>query len=352
MKPILIVAIQVALAAVPLAQEAVPGDERQFILLLNKKLSEAAHARDAGDWNKAIALLEGATELAPDRDLLWFKLGDAYRGAQRYQDAATAYNRAIAIKPIAPYYNNLGEAESKLGDLLDAVHAYHNAAQLDPEKAWQYYFNIGAVETNAGDFNAANDAYDDAIRADPSFSRPYYFKGLNLLSSAQTVRGQADVPSEARTLLEKYLELSPDGPYADTCHLVLNFLAREITTTYTRGEGKDRYSTQHKNQTYESVPPDEIDESVIRKFQPVYPALAREARIQGTVTLLAVIEKDGSIASLDALSGNPFLVEAALDAVKGWRYKPYKVGGNPTVVHSQIQVNFALTPDTRANLIP
>ena len=344
MKPKSLVAILMVLPFISFAQDAAPsnrsGDEVQLIRLLNQKLSEAAQARDAGDWNKAIALLEGATELAPDRDLLWFKLGDAYRGAKRYQDAAKAYDRAIAIKPIAPYYNNLGEAESKLGNVLDAVHAYRNAAQLDPEKAWQYFFNIGAVETNAGDFNAANAAYDDAIRADPNVSRPYYFKGLNLLSDSQTVLGQADVPPEVRTLFEKYLELSPDGPYADMCHRVLDFIGREITTSYRRGEITEDRDDQ-------SVAPGAMEKFVARMVQPAYPALAREARIQGTVILGAVIEKDGSIVSLDVLSGNPFLVEAALDAVKGWKYRPYKIGGNKTVVRTQIQVNFALTPETR-----
>jgi TonB family protein len=354
MKPIWFVAMLAVMACVSLAQDAAPSDgsaEVQLVRLLNQKLSEAAQARDVGDWKKAIALLEGATELAPDRDLLWFNLGDAYRGAKKYQDAATAYNRAISIKAIAPYYNNLGEAESKLGNVPDAVQAYRNAAQLDPEKAWQYYFNIGAVETNAGDFDAANAAYDDAIRADPSFSRPYYFKGLNLLSNSQTVRGQAEVPPEAVTLFEKYLELSPDGPYADMCHKALDFISRDITTTYRRGETTDRHSAGPEDGNYQSVAPRAMDEFVTRRLQPAYPTLAREARIQGTVTLLAVIEKDGSIASLDVFSGNPFLVEAALDAVQGWKYKPYKIGRDTSAVCTQIQVNFALTPDTRTDLI-
>jgi protein TonB len=55
---------------------------------------------------------------------------------------------------------------------------------------------------------------------------------------------------------------------------------------------------------------------------PVYPATAREARIQGSVILRATIEKDGSISGLEVASGNPFLVEATLDAVKGWKYSP------------------------------
>jgi TonB family protein len=354
MKPKVTIAILAAFACVSFAQDGAPTnasrDQTEFILLLNAKLSEAAQARAAGNWKKAIALLEGATELAPDRDLLWFKLGDAYRGAKKYQDAVTAYNRAISIKALAPYYNNLGEAESKLGNVSDAVHAYRNAAQLDPEKSGQYDFNIGAVETNAGDLEAADAAYDDAIRADPDFSKSYYFKGINLLGDSQTARGQAEIPSEAVALFEKYLELSPDGRYADMCHKAVDFISHEIRTTYKRGETADRRSAPPEERNYESAPSRETNQFVTR-IQPAYPALAREAKIQGTVTLLAVIEKDGSIASLDVLSGNPFLIEAALDAVKGWKYKPYKIGGHVAVVHTQILVNFTLTPHSRADLI-
>jgi Tfp pilus assembly protein PilF len=79
--------------------------ELKLVALLNQKLTEAKAARDAGDWNKAIAILEEASTIDPSRDLLWFKLAEAYRGAGRYAEAATAYKKAIAIKPIGAYYN-------------------------------------------------------------------------------------------------------------------------------------------------------------------------------------------------------------------------------------------------------
>src|SRR5450759_3788905 len=62
---------------------------------------------------------------------------------------------------------------------------------------------------------------------------------------------------------------------------------------------------------------------LIYKVPPAYPPVAREARVQGTVVLQAVIGKDGTIQDLSVISGHPMLIQAALDAVKQWRYKPY-----------------------------
>lgn len=80
----------------------------------------------------------------------------------------------------------------------------------------------------------------------------------------------------------------------------------------------------------------------IRDVKPSYPALARQARIQGTVLLQAVISKDGSIEGLKVLSGHPMLVPAAIDAVKQWKYKPYILNGEPVEVDTQVTVNFTL----------
>jgi periplasmic protein TonB len=81
---------------------------------------------------------------------------------------------------------------------------------------------------------------------------------------------------------------------------------------------------------------------LIRKVQPIYPALARTARIQGTVVLQAMISKQGSIENLRVLSGHPMLVQAAMDAVRQWRYRPYILNNEPVEVETQITVNFSL----------
>src|SRR5208282_5123766 len=81
---------------------------------------------------------------------------------------------------------------------------------------------------------------------------------------------------------------------------------------------------------------------LVRKVNPVYPPLARQARVSGTVVLRAVISKDGSIENLSLVSGHPMLAPAAIDAVKQWKYKPYLLNGEPVEVDTEVQVNFTL----------
>ncbi|MGB8985602.1 MAG: TonB family protein [Candidatus Sulfotelmatobacter sp.] len=81
---------------------------------------------------------------------------------------------------------------------------------------------------------------------------------------------------------------------------------------------------------------------LVRKVNPTYPPLARQARISGTVVLRAVISKDGSIENLSLVSGHPMLAPAAIEAVKQWKYKPYLLNGEPVEVDTEIQVNFTL----------
>jgi len=81
---------------------------------------------------------------------------------------------------------------------------------------------------------------------------------------------------------------------------------------------------------------------LLRKVQPNYPPLARQARIQGVVVLQAEISKEGNIQNLQLISGHPMLAPAAIEAVKQWKYKPYLLNGEPVEVETQVQVNFTL----------
>ena len=81
---------------------------------------------------------------------------------------------------------------------------------------------------------------------------------------------------------------------------------------------------------------------LIRKVQPTYPPLARQARIQGQVVLQAQISKTGDIENLQLVSGHPMLAPAAIEAVKQWKYKPYLLNGEPVEVETTVQVNFSL----------
>jgi len=81
---------------------------------------------------------------------------------------------------------------------------------------------------------------------------------------------------------------------------------------------------------------------LIYEVQPEYPALARAARVQGTVRLEAIIAKDGSVESLHVLSGPPLLISSAMQAVARWRYQPTLLNGAAVEVSTEIDVNFTL----------
>jgi periplasmic protein TonB len=81
---------------------------------------------------------------------------------------------------------------------------------------------------------------------------------------------------------------------------------------------------------------------LVHRVEPIYPALAKAARIQGPVHLKAVISREGMIENLQVLAGYPMLVTAAVAAVRQWRYRPYVLNGEPVEVETEITVNFIL----------
>jgi|SwirhisoilCB2_FD_contig_81_4392054_length_1293_multi_3_in_0_out_0_1 protein TonB len=82
---------------------------------------------------------------------------------------------------------------------------------------------------------------------------------------------------------------------------------------------------------------------LISQPKPNYPPIAKQARVQGQVVLQAVISKNGTIENLKVVSGHPMLTQAALDAVRNWRYQPTVLNGEPVEVETTINVNFSLT---------
>jgi len=101
--------------------------------------------------------------------------------------------------------------------------------------------------------------------------------------------------------------------------------------------------------TVKAAPPKRIAVSAgviagnrIGGVDPRYPAIAKAARIQGTVVLQAMISKEGTIQNLKVISGPPMLQQAAVEAVKTWRYKPYLLNGEPVEVETQVNVVFTL----------
>ena len=119
----------------------------------------------------------------------------------------------------------------------------------------------------------------------------------------------------------------------------------------TKDQNKDQSSPPAPPETSPEQPPQRVRVSsgvtaglLIRKVSPVYPKKARKKHIQGVVIMTATISKNGDIVGLTLVSGDPLLAEAAMDAVKQWKYRPYFLKGEPVDVETQIQVNFTLAP--------
>lgn len=82
---------------------------------------------------------------------------------------------------------------------------------------------------------------------------------------------------------------------------------------------------------------------LLREVKPAYPALARQARVQGTVRIEAIISREGIIRDARVVSGHPLLIAAALDAVRQWQYRPTSLNGEPVEVALALEVNFTLS---------
>lgn len=219
---------------------------------VNDKLKAATAAEQANppNYDTAIASLNEATQMAPNEDLVWFRLGGAYLDSaktvtdpaektKRYTEAYNDLQKAIDLKKakdsgaapangqpaqgngqaaqpnaqgkaapaptgkaaiqsaldnqrMAAYYDNFAAAAARVGKSDEAVNAYQQAATLDPSHAGQYYFNLGAVLTNSNATNdvkvrkQAVDAFDKAIAVDPNRADAYFWKGQNLVGLATT----------------------------------------------------------------------------------------------------------------------------------------------------------------------
>lgn len=83
--------------------------------------------------------------------------------------------------------------------------------------------------------------------------------------------------------------------------------------------------------------------NILHKVQPIYPPIAKQAGVRGTVELRAIISKTGTIENLVVVGGHPMLVKSAIDAVRQWRYRPYLLNNEPVEVETNITVNFLLS---------
>ena len=220
---------------------------REAQLAKNKELNDAYTAArtalDAKMYDEAIEAFNKAVALDDKQVAVWSGLADAYVGAAGakpaeasalYDKGFNAFRKAIELKPDdAAYYNNFALALAKDKKIDEAKTNLDKAAQLDPAGAGKYFYNMGALLVNSAQNEAAGDEFKKAIAADPTYADAHYQYGLYLTSKATTDAAGKIIPAPG-TLesLQKYLELKPDGPFAQSAKELIAGLGGSVNTTY------------------------------------------------------------------------------------------------------------------------
>ncbi len=204
---------------------------------LNAQLAQAKQLETAGNYDQAITILQPAAQAEPNQDVLWANLGEAQRGAKKYPEAIESYQKAIALKPTnGPYHSALADALAKAGQTDKAVQEWATAVQNDPTNAATYYFNEGAVLTNTGKLDEAIAAFDKALQVDPTRADAYYWKGVDLIGKATMKDNKMVAPPGTAEAFNKYLQLEPNGKYADPAKQMLASIGAAVETSYGKGK--------------------------------------------------------------------------------------------------------------------
>ena len=223
-----------AMAAEQSKQAEAAQQQNTKIKGLNATLKQAKELEGAGNYDQAVTLLQQATQVDPNQDLVWAYLGDAQRGAKKYTDAIESYQKALALKPTnGPYMGQLADAYAKAGQTDKAIEQYAAAATADPTNAAQYYYTEGAVLTNTGKVDEAVTAFDKSIQLDPTRADAYYWKGVDLIGKATTGKdGKMVAPAGTAEAFNKYLELQPSGKFAQASKDMLASIGASVETSY------------------------------------------------------------------------------------------------------------------------
>jgi tetratricopeptide (TPR) repeat protein len=231
--------------------------KRQEQLSKNKALNDAFNtameAMRAKNWDAAIESFNKGAEIDPKQHVIWANLAEsemqasaAKTGADRDALVAKAlehYLKALELKPDdAAYHNNYGLALAKIGKYPEGQAELAKAAELDRPNAGRYFFNLGAILVNTGKGEEAHQAFQKAVEADPKYAPAHYQIGVYLLSKAQ-VSADGKVTPVPGTIeaFQKYLELEPNGPFAESSKGSLAALTTQVETQFsTKPQKKKR----------------------------------------------------------------------------------------------------------------
>jgi tetratricopeptide (TPR) repeat protein len=219
----------------------------------NALIKQVNDAMNSKNWAAAIPPLQQLIVGDPNNWQYYSGLGDAQLNLGQYDQAVENYQKGIQVAQsntavdahnaaandpakkkaaIGHMLTSEGNAYLKLHKNKEAVDAYTQAASMDPNPGIAY-FNLCATEYNTGNTEGALDACDKAIAADPNKADAYFIKGSLLIAGSKTdSSGKITAPPGTSEALNKYLELSPNGPHANDVKQMLEYIGSKVETTY------------------------------------------------------------------------------------------------------------------------
>lgn len=191
-------------------------------------------------YDEAIEQFKKAAEMDPNQHVILSNMAEAYKQEKKYDDAIDSYNKALAIlanKPNADieasYHMNMGIVYGMAGKMDNAQAEMKKSAELSPNNASKSYYNLGAMLTNTGKYQEAVEAFKQAVAADPKNADALYQLGTGLVGLATTTPDGKVVPAPGTIeAFQKYLELAPEGKYAQAAKDMIAALTGSVTTKY------------------------------------------------------------------------------------------------------------------------
>ena len=182
---------------------------------MRASFSAGVAALKANNYEEAIKQFKIAAEKDPSQPGIYQNLGLALANLKKYDESAAAYRKAIELKSDdAGFHAELASALADAGKLDETTAPLQEAAKLNPSVGAQGYYNLGIVLLNRGKSKEAVDAFNKAIALDANYAKPYYQLGIAYFGSPNTI-------PQAVSSLEKFLQLNPTGPDADTAKQLL-----------------------------------------------------------------------------------------------------------------------------------
>jgi TonB family protein len=290
------------------------------------RLRLLGYYRQKGDRDKALQHAWWLAENHPER---WEALTASLWVLQAASEAEKVRLERLWSRPSEnpAVLANAGQVMQALGRLFEAEDCFQRARQLAPGKPSGLEALYVGVLRRPATPGAAGSQFADKVRAE-----------LDLTPDAALVGAVGEMLIGAREpqaleLAEKYLKraasLDAGNPRWPQSLARLKDVREPKTETGAAGRIRVGGNVQQ--------------DKLVSQVRPQYPPLAKQARIQGTVRLSAVIGTDGDVKHLEVVSGHPLLVPAAVEAVRQWVYKPTLLNGTPVEVITQIDINFALS---------